>query len=149
MSVLVDLDPVGNVSLVFQIIIVFLLLIGLPLLRRKKGSVNNKNLIRHGYFTTIALILHSVLIISVMVPGFTEGLLELGELSTFSSAMFWSHIVLGTTAEIIGIVIVGLWLGRGASKLTCFKHKKWMTPLLVIWIISIINGALIHLLGLM
>jgi uncharacterized membrane protein YozB (DUF420 family) len=84
-----------------------------------------------------------------MIPGFTEGLLELGELSTFSSAMFWSHIVLGTAAEILGIVIVGLWLGRGASKLTCFKHKKWMAPLLVIWIISIINGALIHLLGLM
>lgn len=148
MSVFVDLDPVGNISLTFQIIILFLLVIGLPFMRRK-GSVNNKNLIRHGYLTTLALILHSVLIISVMVPGFTEGLLELEELSTFSSAMFWSHIVLGTAAEILGIVIVGLWLGRGTSKLTCFKHKKLMTPLFIIWTISIINGALIHLLGLM
>jgi hypothetical protein len=84
-----------------------------------------------------------------MVPAFTKGLTELGELSTFNSAMFWSHIVLGTVAEILGFVIVGLWLGRGAAKLTCFKQKKWMTPLLIIWAISIVNGALIHLLGLM
>jgi uncharacterized membrane protein YozB (DUF420 family) len=147
LAALVDLDPVGNISLVFQIIILFLLLVSLPIIRRK-GSVNNKNQMRHGYFTTLALILHTVLIISVMVPSFTKDLPELGELSMFSSAMFWSHIVLGTAAEILGIAIVGLWLGRGASKLTCSKQKKWMTPLLIIWVISIINGALLHLLGL-
>jgi len=84
-----------------------------------------------------------------MIPGFTEGLLELEELSMFGAAMFWSHIALGTAAEVLGIVIVGLWLGRGASKLTCYRQKKWMTPLLVIWVISILNGALIHLLDLM
>jgi uncharacterized membrane protein YozB (DUF420 family) len=140
----------GNISLVFQIIILFLLLVGLPLIRRRKGSVDNKNLIRHGYFTALALILHTVLIISVMAPSFlTEGLTELGEFSAFSSIMFWSHIVLGTAAEVLGVVIVGLWLSRGPSKLTCFKYKKWMTPLFIIWVISIINGALIHLLGLM
>ena len=84
-----------------------------------------------------------------MIPGFTEGLTELEEFSTFSFTLFWSHIVLGTAAEVLGIVIVGLWLGRGPSKLTCFKYKKMMTPLFIIWVISIINGAIIHLLDLM
>lgn len=103
----------------------------------------------HGYSTVIALILHTALIFLVMVPTFTNGLSELVGLSLFASVTVWSHIVLGTTAEALGIVLVAVWLRGGPAKLGCVKWRKWMTPIFVIWVVSIINGALIHILGIL
>lgn len=140
------LDPVGNISLVLQIVILFLLVLGLPFFR---GPRDQKNLTWHGYSTVAALVLHTILILTVMIPSFSEGLTELADLDLFSSLTIWSHIILGTTAEALGILIIGLWLGRGPKKMACWKMKRWMMPTFVIWVLSIINGTLIHVLGLL
>jgi hypothetical protein len=142
-----SLDIVGDVSLVLQIAILFLLVLGLPFIRGAAG--NAKNLIRHGYSTLAALALHTVLIFLVMIPAFTGGLDELGGLSILMSFTVWSHIILGTLTEVLAVVLVGFWLAKGPSRLACGKWKKWMTPIFVIWVISIVNGALIHLLELL
>ena len=55
----VPLDPAGNISLVLQVVILFLLILGLP---HAIGVGGKKNLIRHGYLTILALILHTILI---------------------------------------------------------------------------------------
>jgi hypothetical protein len=140
------LDPVGNISLALQIVILFLLVVGLPFFR---GSANRKNWMWHGYSTVAALILHTVLIFLVMIPSFTSGFDELSGLSLFDSVTVWSHALLGTAAEVLGIIVVALWASKGPSKMTCFKYKKWMTPIFIIWVISIVNGALIHILGML
>jgi hypothetical protein len=103
----------------------------------------------HGYSTVLALILHTILIFLVMVPSFAEGFGELGELSLFDSITVWSHAVLGTAAEVLGVILVGSWLLRGPSNMTCGRLKKWMTPIFIIWVISIVNGVLIHILGML
>jgi hypothetical protein len=140
------LDPIGNISLILQMVILFLLILGLPLARGPSGK---KNLIRHGYSTFAALILHTVLIFMVMIPSFTDGFDEFAELSIYASATVWSHAVLGTLAEILAIIIVMLWLSKGPSKMAWTKWKKWMLPTLIIWIIAIVNGAFVHILGLL
>ena len=101
--IFVALDLVGNVSLVLQIVILFLLVLGLPFVR---GQGNRKNFMLHGYSTVLALVLHTILIFLVMVPTFTGGFGELGGLSLFDSFTVWSHIVLGTAAEVLGIILV-------------------------------------------
>ena len=103
----------------------------------------------HGYSTVIALILHTTLIFLVMVPTFTSGLSELGGLSLFDSVTVWSHIVLGTVAEALGIILVAVWWRGGPAKLGCARWRTWMTPIFVIWVISIINGAILHILGML
>ncbi len=143
---MVALDPIGNISLSIQIVILFLLVLGLPYFRK---PANQKNWLFHGYSTVAALLLHTVLILIVMIPSFANGLGELAELTLFASVTVWSHAILGTAAEIVGIIIVALWLSKGPSKLVCVKYKKWMMPLFIIWIISIINGALVHILGML
>ena len=60
----------------------------------------------HGYATVAALILHTILIFLVMIPSFTEGFGELGELSLLNSFTVWSHAILGTAAEVLGIIII-------------------------------------------
>ncbi len=142
----VPLDPVGNISLILQMVILFLLVLGLPLTR---GSANKRNLMRHGYLTLAALVLHSVLIFLVMIPTFTGGLGELGGLSVVNSITVWSHIVLGTAAEVLAIVIIVPWLYRRPSSMACAKMRRLMMPLFIIWVIAIVNGALIHILGML
>jgi hypothetical protein len=139
------LDPVGNVSFVIQIIVLFLLILGLPL---SKGSASQKNLIRHGYSTLVALILHTAAILIVMIPSLIDGVDEFATLSLVASVTVWSHVVLGTLAWILGIVIISFWLGKGPSKMSCATWRKWMMPTFIIWVISIVNGALVHVFGL-
>jgi hypothetical protein len=143
--VAVALDPVGNISLILQIVILFLLILGLPLVR---GINSKKNLARHGYLTVAALILHTILILIAMVPSFDSSFGEIGKLSAISLFTVWSHAVLGTTAEVSGIILVGAWLSKPTSRMNCAKMKRWMTPTFIIWAISIINGAIVHILGL-
>jgi hypothetical protein len=142
----IPLDPVGNISLILQIVILFLLILGLPLV---KGFGGKKNFMRHGYLTVLALILHSVLIFIVMIPTVTNGLGELSGLSFFYSLTVWSHIILGTTAEIFGIIVVGFWLSKPLSNFACVRMKKIMLPLFIIWTLAIINGALVHIFGML
>jgi len=138
-------DP-GSISLALQVVILFLLILGLPLAR---GFGGKKNLMRHGYLTILALILHTILIFIVMIPTFTSGFGELGELSFLNAFNVWSHAILGTTAEILGFIVVGFWVSKPLSNMACIRVKKLMLPLFIIWTISLINGALIHILGML
>jgi hypothetical protein len=140
------LDPVGNVSLILQIVILFLLILGLPFV---KGIGAKKNFMRHGYLTVLALILHTLLIFIVMIPTFNNGLGELGGLSFLYALTVWSHVILGTTAEILGIIVVGFWVSKPLSNMACARTKKIMIPLFIIWTLAIINGALVHILGML
>ena len=138
----VSVDP-GDVSLVLQIVIFFLLVLGLPFV---KGFGGKKNMLIHGYLTAVALIVHTVLIFVVMIVSFSSGFTELGELPFSGSINVWSHVILGSAAEILGFVVVGFWVSKSPSKMACERVKVLMLPLLIIWAIALINGALIHIL---
>jgi len=142
----VPLDPAGNISLVLQVVVLFLLIVGLPF---AKGFIGKKNLLIHGYLTILALILHTVLIFVVMIPSFSRGYGELGELSLLNSFNVWSHVILGTIAEILGFIVVAYWISKSPSKMACGRMKKLMLPLFIVWTISLVNGALIHILGML
>jgi hypothetical protein len=143
---MVPLDPVGNISLVLQVVILFLLILGLPFV---KGIGVKRNLLMHGYLTILALITHSVLIFIVMIPAFSNGIGELSGLSFLAALTVWSHAILGTVAEILGIIVIGFWVSKPLSNMNCLRMKKVMLPLFIIWTISIVNGAMIHILGLL
>jgi hypothetical protein len=61
----------GDISFVVQIIIFFLLIIGLPL--SKSVPMNSKNLLRHGYLAAFALGLHTILVAIVMIIFAIDG----------------------------------------------------------------------------
>ncbi len=138
------LDPVGNASLILQVVILFLLILGLPFFRRDNSK---KNLIRHGYFTIAAVLLHTVLIFLVMIPTFASGVIALETSTLLDIVNVWLHVVMGTVAEVLGIVIVATWLRYGPSKMMCVRLRKWMLPTFVIWAISLVGGAIVHIFG--
>ena len=146
MSMTVPLDPVGNISLILQVVILFLLVLGLPFAR---GFGGKKNLMLHGYLTILALVLHTILIFIVMIPSFSSGLGELADLSLLEAFNVWSHVILGTIAEILGFIVVVFWVSKSPAKMACGLMKALMLPLFIIWTISLVNGALIHILGML
>jgi len=137
------LDLMGNITLTLSMIILFMLVLGLPLVR---GINNKQNLIRHGYLTIGAMILQTILVFVVMVPSVLRSTSAILVLMPFYAANSWAHFILGAIAEVLGFWFVGLWLLYSQSKMRCATAKKYMTPTLVIWIVAIITGALIHLL---
>jgi hypothetical protein len=142
----VPLDPIGNISLVLQVVILFLLVLGLPF---AKGFAGKKNLMIHGYLTILALALHTIIIFIVMIPSFSSGLGELADLSYLDAFNVWSHVILGTVAEILGFIVVVFWISKSPSKMACGRMKALMLPLFIIWTISLVNGVLIHILGML
>lgn len=138
-------DP-GSVSLAFQVIILFLLIIGLPFVRGKGSEINAK---RHGYSALVAVILHTILIFGVMIPSLRSNLSGIASFSLIESIVVWSHMILGILAEVLAVSLVASWLLGVPSKMTCYRTKAWMTPVFIIWALSIVNGALLHILGIL
>lgn len=133
----------GDASLVLQAVIFFLLVLGLPF---AKGIVAKKNYMVHGSLTVLALVLHAILIFVAMVPSLGGGFGVFVAFSFPYAFIFWSHVILGTVAEILGFTVIGFWVSKPLSNLACLRMKKVMFPLLVLWAVSLINGALIHIL---
>jgi hypothetical protein len=138
-----SMQLIDSLTLTLSVVAVFLLVLGLPLV---KGINTKKNLTRHGILTIVALALQAVLIFVIMVPSFVQHFSEIISIQPMFSFNVWLHIVLGLMAFISGLVYVGLRLSLYSSGLRCARAKKYMMPTLIIWIIAVINGALIFLL---
>lgn len=139
------LDPVGNISLVLQVVILFILILGVPLAR---GEGSKKNYVRHGYLTALALILHTVLVLTVMIFMAFDGFVTIADLPIVNLIAVLSHMILGAAALVLGFVVVGLWLSKPLEEMACFRARRAMLPLFTIWTISLVTGAIIHILEL-
>lgn len=122
---IIPLDPVGNVSLILQVAILFILILGLPFAR---GVGSNKNFVRHGYLTVLALALHTILIFIIMIPTFANGVGTITALPILNIFNVLSHAILGTTAEVLGFIVVGSWLAKTIKKPGMFKNQKNNAP---------------------
>ena len=137
------LDLLCNVILTFSVIILFLLFLGLPLV---KGIKTNKNLKRHGILAALAVILQTTLFLTVMVPSFANHFKAIISLSPMYAVNAWLHFAVGSAAIISGFAYMGLWLAFSSSQMRCIRAKKFMLPTLIIWAVAIVTGGLIHLL---
>ncbi len=142
MSMQVDIQ--GSIVLSLQVAILFLLILGLPLSKRK---FDKTSLIRHGYLAAFALILHTILILTVMIPSFATSFGALSKLTALQLVIVWSHVTLAGAAEILGAALVFTWLLNSPSKMRCMELRRWMAPIFILWAVSVLNGALIYLLG--
>jgi len=138
-------DFVGDVSLIIQVAILFILVLGVPLVKSAGNGKTSKNYLRHGYLTAFALGLHTVLVIIVMIILALDSLESMFTLPALNIVLGLSHIVTGTLAIILGYVLVGFWFSKPLKNLACFRTKKLMTPTIIIWTISLIIGAIVHL----
>jgi len=140
----VPFDTIGNVVLSLQIVSLFLLILGLPFVKRKGEK---KNLFRHGCLATLALVLHTITMLIVMVPSFSTHLNSIGNLPLLQSITVWLHATTGTAAEILGTFMVASWAFKPLQQITCARRKWLMMPTFIIWTVSLITGTVIHFVG--
>ena len=133
------------VFLILQAVFLFMLVLGVPL---SKGSGNKKTFIRHGYLTIAALVLHTISVIIIMIYLAINGLLTLVDLPIINSITVIFHSILGTTALVMGFIVVGIWVSKPLETMNCYRAKRLMLPTLIVWAISLILGYIIYFLQL-
>lgn len=136
----------GGISLAFQVIILFLLVLGLPFVR---GVSGRKNLAIHGYVTVLAVILHTIIIFVVMIPSALTDFASLATLSIPGQILALSHAILASITEVLAIAVIGIWLLKSPSKMACLRYRKLMLPLFIIWALSIVTGAVGYFFGIL
>ena len=136
-------ELVGNVGLIVNVAALFLVGIGVV---GRRGS--RKTLLRHGYLSIVGLVLKLVTVIAAMIPPLlTEFPLEMQEFSILHTSVFWAKIALGTLGTIMGFICIVPWLLKHCEENSCLSVKKWMWPTMIVWTLSVVFGAIIHLGG--
>ena len=84
-----------------------------------------------------------------MIPTFAEGIVDITDLPLLTIINVLSHAILGSIAEVPGFVVVGLWFSEPLKNMACLNARRIMLSLFIIWITSLIHGAIIHILGML
>ncbi len=130
---------VATVSLIIQIVVLLLLVVGYFYKLKLKYYP-------HGAVMAIAVILHLITIFAVMVPSFVLGVIPyyvIPEPLMLISLSGVIHGVLGIVAIVLGVYLVAAWAFRRNVK-GCFKRKNVMRLTLVLWFASLILGFLLY-----
>ena len=138
-------ELVGDVSLVLNVLSLFLVVIGVF---GRRGS--SKVLLRHGYLSVAGLALKIGTVVAAMLPPLLlEFPMELSEFSIFQLSFFAVKIALGILGTIMGLICIVPWLLKNREENSCVKVRRWMLPTLIVWILAVVLGAITHLGGIL
>ena len=138
------IDVPGDISLILSVVTLFLLVLGLPLVR-SSNLKSPDNFKRHGYLTVVALLIETILVIVVMLPTVFSEFGSILALAPMYAINTWLHIVLGGAAEVAGFFFVVVWLRSIPLQLRCARYGKMMAVTFVFWLVVVFSGAVIHL----
>ncbi len=128
-----------TVSLVIQIIVLFLLVYGYYLMKKLKFR-------NHGITMATAVILHLSMVLYVMIPSFVLAVVPEYIVSAplaLPSVVGLIHGILGSVALSIGVWIVASWRFQKNLK-GCFNRKKNMLITLIVWGFSLVFGIILY-----
>jgi uncharacterized membrane protein YozB (DUF420 family) len=127
---------VATSSLILQLIVLGLLLLGFNFKRKKLYR-------QHGFLMSAAVLIHLISILVVMVPSFGAIVFFETGLSTYIVVLSIVHGLLGLSAFILGLWLVAFWRFRQSPQ-KCFTKKKAMRLTIILWITAIILGAILY-----
>jgi uncharacterized membrane protein YozB (DUF420 family) len=130
---------IATVTLIMQIVVLFLVLYGYANKRKQQFR-------RHGKIMTTAVIAHSVMIFAVMIPSLVLlsllGVLEMPLTMALIASVI--HGLTGAVAVTLGLWLVGAWrLSEDISG--CIRRKKFMWPTLAVWVTAIFFGIILYI----
>jgi uncharacterized membrane protein YozB (DUF420 family) len=126
-------------NLLFQVAILLVLFASLWFKFRR-------NYLRHGISMGLAVVLHTVSVFAVMVPSLLASRGLFSDLSNRLALGLFSHAVLGSFVEVLGLYLLSiLALNRGVSK-ACFRNKVIMRVTFVLWVVELVVGVFVYFL---
>jgi uncharacterized membrane protein YozB (DUF420 family) len=128
----------ATVSLVIQLVILLLLLVGMGL--KRKSSFR-----RHGIIMMLALLVHLAGIFAIMLPSFMVGFVPFFFVnpSNLIGILSVVNAVFGTVAAVLGVWILGEWRLR-TSLAYCMPHKKVMRITFAMWLTALVLGIAMY-----
>lgn len=128
---------VAQANFIFQILILFTLLLSLVLKTRKK-------LYLHGSTMLIAFILNTVSIMLVMVPSLYVKSEPISKVpfQTFSIVVL-THVGLGVIAEVLAFWLIVSWRLRPPQH--CVRKGRLMRVTILTWLVALSMGTLLYL----
>jgi uncharacterized membrane protein YozB (DUF420 family) len=130
----------SDLTLLLEIVVFLVFLAGFVLVKARRDYA------KHGPIMGVAIALHTVSILGVMVPSLLSsgGLFEnlLGSLQL----VILAHATLGILVEILGLYVVLAWALHYKDVKPCFKRKRIMRVLAVLWTIALILGIYVYIL---
>jgi hypothetical protein len=134
------LESQDTLVIIIQIVAIVLPTLGVyPYRIRTK----NRNLIMHGFLGILAIVLNLATIFWVMLPAFNATISSLGEIALLSAVTILLHATLGTVAIILAIVIIASWVTHPLSELSCSKTWRFMIPIYIILVLTLILGIVV------
>ncbi len=143
--VFVQLDLEGLAVIAVLAVGFVLLLIGVY---PSKSRENSLNLIKHGFFSTIATAISLVTVLVIMVPFFLKILSNTSTSSFSQFPIMWLHTILGAITMVSGFIMIIEWTRVPLNELGCSKRWRLMKPTLLAWVMALALGAIIHISGL-
>jgi uncharacterized membrane protein YozB (DUF420 family) len=132
------ITPQANLGL--QITVLALILVGLVLKRMRKYLL-------HAASMLTAAVLNLISFFAIMWPNF----LRMSEsfainISERLSLVTIGHAAFGASAEILAMLVIALW-GFRSSAQNCFKYKRLMRIIFMLWVIALVLGILFYVLA--
>lgn len=128
-----------TLSLIIQVVVLFLIIYGYLLYRRRKFR-------QHGGVMAWAVFVHLAAVFGIMVPSFVLAIFPYFivvhplELASIVSLI---HEVTGAVALALGVWFVASWRFRKDFK-GCFNRRKSMLATMIIWLSSLIFGIALY-----
>jgi uncharacterized membrane protein YozB (DUF420 family) len=133
---------IATIDVIVQLILLAMLIAGFAVLRRKRG------LKAHGALFALATLLNLGAIIVRMVPSFLDEVQGVPITWTSSFIVMIVHMVIGTIAEALALIIVLRWVWNRFSPKGCyakgFMGKGIMNMTFVLWLIALLLGLVLY-----
>jgi uncharacterized membrane protein YozB (DUF420 family) len=129
-------------NLILQVVI--LAILGLAIVARLKHSF-----VKHALMMGSAIVLHTFAIFAIMIPSLLSmesspaGLLK--DLLTRLALITVTHAIVGSLVEIIGVLLVALWLFNRSKVDKCFKRKNIMRVTIALWLTELVLGFFVYM----
>jgi len=128
----------SDFSLIFQFFVAAILVLALLAMARRRYML-------HGVMMSSAVVLHTFIIFEVMVPTFRSLSGVFSDLSTRLAFLVVVHSIVGSVVEILGVLLIVLWLAKRANMDSCFRRKHVMEVTIVLWMLEILLGFYLYI----
>ncbi len=126
-------------SLMIQIVVLFLLILGYFLKRKLKFR-------QHGFTMTAAFVLHLSMVFIIMIPSFVFAVVPKYIVPVplaMESIIGLTHGILGTITLLLGVWLVASW--RFSKNIQgCISRKKYMLKTLAVWVATLVFGITLY-----
>jgi len=124
----------STLNLMLQIVILGVLALGILNVKRNRLNI-------HGYIAFAAVFLNAISILVVMLPSAFR--IMAGASPSGFTIIVAAHSLLGFIVEALGAYIVLRWRFQTPGP-TCWKMKRLMKVLAVLWTLSVVLGAVVY-----